>query len=181
MVVVADPGGGAGAQLWLMDPRNPDPEVIGPLVDATGGAHSQMPDITFSGAILFGWTERSDGPVTIDPETGEVTTLGGGTSSHGSGLAADSADAIWSAPQGPTGQLFSVDPETGQVNPGPTLSGSFRESINSMTFVNGTLYGVAANNGADQKDLVTIDTESGEIVLIGSLPARIDSLAGFPP
>ena len=104
------------------------------------------------------------------------------SSISGSGLAADSSGQLWSAPQGSFGTLYRVDPDSGIVDVATNLSGAGGGSINSMTYLRGVLYAVAADSGTlGTTELVTIDTETGELTRVGALPSGVDSLAAWPP
>jgi len=173
--------------------------VVGPLVDAGGGTHYHSPDITFVGASLFGWTENGDMPTSIeivgDTTPGLVTTIGPRVSSAGSGMATRADGTVFwiDDMRGTSGQLYSIDVTTGAATAlGLVTSdnGNYQPgNINSMTFHEGTLYGVhivppaapavfgGPSGSEGTTELVAIDVATLKITIIGPLPDGIDAIA----
>tara|TARA_R110002096_G_scaffold436100_1_gene667659 strand:+ start:22825 stop:23895 length:1071 start_codon:yes stop_codon:yes gene_type:complete len=155
--------------------------VIGPLEDALAVSHGAVPDISFVGDTLFGWTELNDDVVSIDTLTGIITVIESPQDSFGTGFAADSAGTLFLAPTGSNGTLFTVDAATGAVTAGPTMTGT-RGSMKGMTFYNDLLYGTDSegNEVGVENTLTSIDTGLGTLTDIGILPTgAIDALGGF--
>ncbi len=169
---------------------------IGLLVDELA-THSGVPDITFRGGTLYGWSEFNDTVVTIDTATGAVTDLGNGNNSAGSGFAANAAGTLYAIPCGGCGfnmgvtdnsDLFTVDPVTGVVTQvtdliDNTTNGDVEfgnHTISAMTFDDaGNLWGYAGAFGAGTVgDLVSVNITTGELLTVcAGLPAGIDALA----
>jgi len=175
-------GCGGSRVLHTFSTTSTSPTFVGPLETGAGDT-MWIADITISGGTLFGWDETADVPVTIDTASAAVTTIGPTVDSFGDGMAADASGTIYFVPEGPTGPLYTVNPSNGQVTQAATLSGSSRSVINSMTFHNGVLYGVASDSGGPgaMSDLVTIDTSSGVVSTVGQVPGSIDALASTSP
>lgn len=155
--------------------------VVGDLLPGTNGAT----DITFtSDGRLYGWFETDDILGTIDKATGQATTFGGGEGSYGGGLAFNSAGVLFVAPQGLQGTLDTVDPSTGEVTTGPTLTGPAPEpGISSLAFnAAGQLFGSTnpSDNETVGSTLIRIDASSGTLTTIGSTIDRLDALAFVP-
>lgn len=162
--------------LVTIDPATGDARVIGSL----GHAGS---DIAFSRAgILYTWIFASRQLGSVNITTGAVTPIGSPAPAGGppAGLAVSSTGVAYVTPRGASGTLDIVDVATGTVRPGPQLSGApFPTAINSMTFTpSGLLLAVNSNAGNPSNTrLVTINTATGAISVIGTLPDDIDALA----
>jgi hypothetical protein len=173
------------------------PSVIGLLTDGVD-IYGSVPDITFRGSTLYGWSELNDTAVTIDTATGTVTDLGNNSaSSAGSGLAANSSGTLYVVPCAGCGftpavaddsDLFTVDPTTGVLTQvtdliDNTTNGDVENgaiTISAMTFDNtDSLWGYAGTFGSGATgDLVSVNTVTGELLTVcAGLPAGIDSLA----
>ncbi|MEE8105220.1 MAG: hypothetical protein V3T86_06775 [Planctomycetota bacterium] len=174
-------GGNLGdSHLLTINKNTGQGSIIGKLDDSGAPfVHQSCPDITFVGERLIGWTEDSDEPMEIDIATGEVTVIGGEISSSGSGMAADKDGTVYFIPQGDT--LYMIDPDTGVGTEGPDITGlNLGGTINSLTFFRGVLYGIDALNERLEDDpsaLVSVDTTTGALTLIGELPDDIDAIA----
>jgi hypothetical protein len=167
--------------------------VIGPLDDVSGTFnHNSIPGLTWVAGHLIGWSENGGGssggdcPVEINISTGTVTVIGGSIPSSGSGLAADASGLICFAPQGPSGDLYEVDPMTGDAtDTGITLTGAvINGNVNSMTFLNGVLYLCDnTDNGSptSPNNLMRVHTGTGMMARIGPLPAGVDAIVGSMP
>jgi hypothetical protein len=165
---------GAKGHLVMINPMTAALSRVG---ETTG--HSTLPDITFVGSELYAWTENGDQLAKIDRNTAQVTALGNGTGSSGSGLTTDSLGTILAAPQGTGGPLYSVNPTTGVVTATVTLtSEDIGGSISSLAFHKGTLYGVVKT---DPPTLVSIDRTTGALTNIGALPQNVDAMASQTP
>ena len=150
--------------------------AVGFLQEAGGGTqHDAMPSLAFTGGTLFGWTEDSDSMSTINPATGEVTVLGGGVGSAGSGIAADDAGTLYAAPQSLNGSLFTVDPATGVATPLVTMTGA-SNNVRGLTFFRGTLYAIEKTV---PEMLCTIDVATGAVTQIAALPVGAEDLASL--
>jgi hypothetical protein len=86
-------------------------------------------------------------------------------------------------PSGANGTLDTVDLKSGRIQSGPTLSGApFAGAITAMTFTpTGMLLGVNSNVGAPaHARLVAINTATGAISTLGTLPDDSDALTFAP-
>lgn len=139
-------------------------------------------DIAFNKAgILFTWLPATSQLGVVDLTTGAVTPIGspiaGGTIS---GLAIDLHGAAYITPSGAGGTLDTVDIGTGVIRKGPQLNGApYPSSVNSMTFTpSGLLLAVNSNSGSPAATaLVQINTSTGVVNKIGTLPDDTDALA----
>jgi DNA-binding beta-propeller fold protein YncE len=153
--------------------------VVGPL-----GVQA-VADISFrSDGTLFGWIEPSvDSLCTINLTTGAATLVASsGLGTFGSGLAFNPSGTLFFAGSGNSGPLRTISPTTGQVlTTGPTLTGSPDpgNSIAALAFnpVTGVLWAVDGLDDSGLAFLVTINTSTGAITNIGSLPNGTDALA----
>jgi hypothetical protein len=172
--------------------------AIGLLTDGVD-QHTSVPDITFRGSTLYGWSEFNDTVITINTATGAVTDLGNGNNSAGSGLAANAAGTMYVIPCGGCGftmgsaddsDLYTVDPGTGVLTYATDLIDNTTNgdvelgntTIAAMTFDNaGNLWGFAGafiGGGSSSSDLVSINTTTGELLTVCSgLPDGIDALS----
>jgi len=175
-------GNRGNASLILIDPATGAGTPVGELLDSsTGTYHNSTADIAFHNTTLLGWSETGDDPISIDTATGAVTVIGdSGVSSSGSGMAVDTEGVVWFVPGRVNGNLYIINPTTGVGFEGPALSGGTYDNINSLTFLDGTLYGVDTQDlgsvGSLQV-LITIDTATGVITPIGPIPTGVDSIA----
>jgi hypothetical protein len=169
------------SQLTTIDPGTAQVTVIGDITRADGTIEYALPDITFVGSRLIGWTESGDDPVEIDLTTGTSTVLGAGTNSAGSGMATDRGGKVWFVPRGDV--LWVVDASTGDVtSTGVTVSGLAGSTINSMTFFAGGLYATDAERGdTSPSALVRLDTTTGVATKIGDLSNAVDAIASQAP
>ena len=138
-------------------------------------------DLSFNRAgILFAWLPATSQLGIVNPSTGAVTPIGpprqAGTPS---GLAIDKMGVAYITTGGAGGTLDTVDLGTGIVTRGPSISNApFPTGVNSMTFsASGLLLAVNSNGGAPAETrLVTINTATGVVSPIGSLPEDTDAL-----
>lgn len=138
-------------------------------------------DISFSrSGILYTWLPASSQLGIVNLENGAVTPIGtAGPPSSPAGIAIDSNGIAYISPKGAAGTLDTVDTATGTLKTGPPLTGApFPSVINSMTFsISGLLLAVNSNAGAPaQTRLVTINTATGVVSNIGTLPDDTDAL-----
>jgi len=177
-------GNQGDARLISIDPETGAGTVVGDLFDGTI-YHSSTADCTFVGDRMIGWSESGDDPIEIDTSTGAVTVIPNtGVSSSGSGMAYAPDGTLYFVPGRVTGSLFIINPDTGIGFEGPALSGGTYDNINSMAFLDGTLYGIDTQDmgsTSSQQVLVTIDVTTGVMTPIGPLPTPIDSLVGNKP
>ena len=138
-------------------------------------------DISFNRAgILFAWLPGTSQLGIVSLTTGAITPIGT-TRGPGSpaGLAIDSAGTAYITPTGAGGTLDTVDIATGTLKTGPQLTGApFPTGINSLSFTpSGLLLAVNSNAGAPALTrLVTINTATGAVSTIGTLPDDTDAL-----
>lgn len=165
----------APSSLVIVDPVTGRAELVGELrVPAS--------DITFNRAgILFAWLPQTSQLGFVNLTTGLATPIGPARGPGGpSGLAIDGSGTAFITPSGAGGTLDTIDIATGAVKPGPPLTGApFPSGINSMTFTpSGLLLAVNSNAGSPAlARLVTINTASGAVSMIGTLPDDTDALA----
>src|ERR1700687_4454198 len=176
--ITAGPSPELRPSLVTIDTRTAEAKLIGPL----GAAGS---DINFdSSGTLYVWLADKNRLGTVDPATGVATPLGpSGIAGTGGGLAINARGEAFVAVTTATGTLDSIDLHTGAGTRGPALTGApYLSAINSLTFSpTGVLFGVNSNLGAPANTvLVTIDTASGAVNALGSLPTDADGLAFSP-
>ncbi|MDX8411983.1 MAG: hypothetical protein R8K46_08990 [Mariprofundaceae bacterium] len=163
-------GGRTGNTLYVIDRATGNATPVGAL-------GLTAPDITFIGATLYGWTrDVPDQLVTIDIATGVATRVGAAPSIVRRAIAADGAGVLYAADQtNGVGSLDTVDPATGVLTTGPTVTGGANGRLNGMVFVGATLYGV--DSLRTSANLITINITTGASITIGALPNNIDALA----
>jgi hypothetical protein len=151
-------------------------ELVGSL-GAPGSDIGFAPDGT-----LYMWLPEISRVARVDLETGATTPLGpsGIKGVEGGGLAVDSTgETALVAATGATGTLDSIDLKTGVARRGPSLTRApHGDSIENLTFSpSGTLYAVNSNAGTPASTaLVTIDTETGVVYKVGTLPDDVHGL-----
>ena len=138
-------------------------------------------DVTFDNAgVLYGWIPESSQLGVINVASARVSVLGKpAPASPPAGIAIDANGTAYLTRSGATGTLDTVDLKTGEVKTGPTLTGAPLPSvINSMSFSpSGLLLAVNSNAGAPATTmLVTINTATGAVAIIGPLPDDTDAL-----
>ncbi len=161
--------------LVTIDPATGDADLIGPL-GATGS------DIAFDPhGTLYIWMPQTRQIGTVDLNTGAVHPLGKpGAPATAGGLAIDEHGIAYVTPGGAVGTLDRVDVRTGEFTEGPKLNGApFATEINAMTFSpSGLLLALNSNGGSPASvRLITINTMTGAVSAIGSLPDDADALA----
>ncbi|HET9653137.1 MAG TPA: hypothetical protein VFP36_13140 [Usitatibacter sp.] len=176
MYGITSPLSGAHPQsLVTLEPNTGNATLVGDL---------RFPgsDIAFNKAgILFTWLPGSSQLGIVNLKTGAVTPIGNaGPAGTIAGLAIDDRGAAYITPSGAGGTLDTVDIATGAIRRGPQLAGApFASAINSMTFTPaGLLLAVNSNAGSPAATrLVTINTATGAVSSIGTLPDDTDALA----
>lgn len=203
---------GAGGEEWgaetVRDPMlfqvNPATGLLTPIgetVDSSMDAH-YMSSIAFgSDGTLFGMSSANDATtapgdlVTIDPETGEVTVIGGGAAEWANGMVWDEeGERLLLAPntsadgdmgEGLDGTLVSLNTTTGAETTVVTLDGPVNtggqagQGVVAMAYVGETLYALITNWDSKHQVLATIDTATGDVEIIGKLPPRVKGMAGL--
>jgi hypothetical protein len=175
-------------RLLRVDPTTGAGSVIAPLLDSSRKfVHVEIPDISFVGGRLIGWSERGDVPVEINTTTGLVMILGPSLRSDGDGVVGTDGNTAYLTPErNDGGILHSIDVVTGLTTPTVDLAGTAIQDgrIIAMTMHAGTLYGVLRDNGGvappDTSTLVSIDPSTGAVAEIGLLPPEITSLSEGP-
>jgi hypothetical protein len=156
--------------------------LVGDLLPDTDGAT----DITFmADGRLYGWFETDDNLGAINKASGTATIVSdAGVSTYGGGLAFNSAGVLFLAGDGLQGTLDTVNPATGQVTPGPTLTGPSPDpGISALAFNSaGQLFGstTPSDSGTLGSTLIRIDPASGALTTIGPAIDRLDALAFVP-
>lgn len=161
--------------LVTLDVNTGDTDLVGPL----GAAGS---DIAFDAAgKLYVWLPATSQLGVVDLRSAAVDALGSpGPAGNGGGIAIDERGTAYVTPTGASGTLDRVDTRTGAITRGPQLTGApFPTGITAMTFTpSGLLLAVNTNGGSPANvRLVTINTGSGQVAAIGSLPDDTDALA----
>ncbi len=186
------------SDLVTVDPVTGAATSIGPLTDSVDNMlnHSSMPDITFKDGVLYGWTEDSDDPAIIDTGTGVVTVVGDSVNgSAGSGLTTLNDGTVLAATDGcEGGELWSVNVDTAACTQVGTLTLTSGDpallvEVNAMTVFRGQVYATLNDDDFDDEmptiatpvSLGVIDTATGEVTPIGSLPDYVDALASDEP
>ena len=161
--------------LVTVDPNNGNATLVGEL---------RFPgsDISFNRAgILFTWLPATSQLGIVNLSNGAVTPIGNpGAGGSIAGLAIDQGGNAFITPSGAAGTLDTVDIASGTMKKGPPLTGApFPSAINSMTFTpSGLLLAVNSNAGSPASTrLVTINTATGAVSSIGTLPDDTDALA----
>jgi Ca2+-binding RTX toxin-like protein len=159
-----------------IDKASGDGTLIGDQIPATqfGAA-----DITFtSDGTLYGWSEESDDLVTINVASGAATVVGdSGESTAGSGLSASPADTLFFTGFNDNGDLSTVSRTTGLLTTVATLDGTVGDAINALAFDDGgTLLGSRRLNNQIDRDLIRINTSSGDVTSLGPSVDRLDAI-----
>jgi hypothetical protein len=195
---------GGASRLFSIDPATAEATIIGPLTDSRdpSGTHGSVPDITFVGSRLVGWshhylsvggTVAYNQPVEINTSTGETTFLATGSgeaSCWNCGLAADSAGMVYLLDSGLDGTLYRVNPTTGMMEElGDIDDTSLINNGNSgATFHEGNLVALDCDYGASGAcalGFVADHDTSAPAAVVDSfniiLPSGVDGLASFNP
>jgi hypothetical protein len=161
--------------LVTLDVNSGDAQLIGPL----GAAGS---DIAFdSGGTLYVWLPATSQLGIVNLSTAAVTSLGPpGPAVNSGGIAIDDKGVAYVTSGGAGSTIDQIDTRTGVMRHGPALKGApFPGGITAMTFSpSGLLLAINSNVGSPAAvRLVTINTASGQLTSIGTLPDDSDSLA----
>jgi DNA-binding beta-propeller fold protein YncE len=153
--------------------------------DVVGDLKYPSSDIAFNRAgILFAWLQGTSQLGIINLTSGAITPIGPSRQAGSpSGLAIDPNGTAYITTGGAGGTLDTVDLGTGTVTKGPLMAGApFPTGVNSMTFSpSGLLLAVNSNGGAPAVTrLVTINTATGAVSPIGTLPDDTDALTFAP-
>jgi hypothetical protein len=163
--------------LITIDPTTGAGTLVGQLVPGNEAAA----DITFgSDGTLYGWLEPgTDDLVTIDLTTGAATVVGdSGLGTAGAALAG-SGNPLFLAGDGDSGELSLIDTGTGAATSGPTMDGTTNDDISASDFhQSGTLVAVRLDtSGPRPAELITINTTTGAITVIGATVNALDAIA----
>lgn len=163
-------------RLVTIDPRSGNARAIGPL-----GARGA--DLQFDGkGKLFTWLLQAGRLGVIDVATGHVSPLSKTDipPARTAGLAMNAQGLAIVAARGSQTVFDKVDPATGSVVGGlELLDASIINAVNALAVSpGGALFAVnTAKEGRAKRELVSIDTESGNVTKIGALPDNVDALA----
>ena len=161
---------------------------IGPTGVENLGFGDTISDISFrhSDGVLYAYLEAGDGLGVINKQTGAVTVLGRSfVSCCGNGMAFSLNDVLFHSNET---DLHTLDQVTGRATlvtamVFPAATANFPR-INAMDFQPGTgiLYGSLNNGTAGQFDnyLVTVNTTTGVVTIIGRTVGGLDGLAFAP-
>ena len=161
--------------LVTIDPASGVATLVGEL--GTAGS-----DISFDlKGTLFMWLPATSQLGIVNPSSAAVSPLGRpGPAGSPAGIAIDPQGMVFVTAKGAGGTLDNVDLTSGALQIGPALTGApFSTQINSMSFSpSGLLLAVNSNGGSPAETrLVTINTATGVVTTIGSLPDDTDALA----
>lgn len=177
-----------GAFYGITPPQSPNQPQSLVTIDAATGRATLVGELRFPGSdiafnragILYIWINATSQLGIVNPANGQVTPVGPSRGPGSpSGLAIDEQGIGYITPNGAGGTLDTIDLATGVVTTGPQLTGApFPTGVNSMTFTpSGLLLAVNTNAGAPATTkLVTINTASGAVSTIGTLPDDTDAL-----
>ena len=158
-------------------------------IDPNTGAASLIGDLGYiasdstfdSKGTLYVWLQTTSQLGTVDLSTGAVSRIGRPRAAGSpSGIAIDPQDMIYVTAKGASGTLDNVDTTTGDLQQGPPLTGApFSTQISAMSFSpSGLLLAINSNGGSPSASrLVTINTATGAVATIGTLPDDSDALA----
>jgi len=158
-------------------------------IDQSSGAATLVGDLGRVGSdiafdakgTLHLWLPATSQLGTVDISNAQVTPIGKpGPPGSPAGIAIDPNGMVYVTSKGASGTLDNVDLVTGSLQIGPPLTGApFSTQINSMSFSpSGLLLAVNSNGGSPANTrLVTINTATGVVATIGSLPDDTDALA----
>jgi hypothetical protein len=175
--------------LVTINPTTGAATVVGAILDPQFGSSVGLTDLSFrSDGTLFGITPNE--MYTINLANAALTDIGStGENAPGGGLAFNPAGTLFSAGKA-TGTLDMLNTSTGARTVGPTLTNSPHAgtlgAMNALAFNSaGTLFGSdsdRAQNGATTVavDLVTINTATGVVTNVGTIPNDIDAIAFSP-
>lgn len=181
----------AKTTLYTIDTETAVATPIGQIDNMANNAKG-IGDVAFIGSTLYGFLKTDDGDcdydlVTINTATGAVSCVGDSgldSTSGGYGLAYDTTGTtLYGAAGGVDGDLSDLNTSDGSIDATLALDGaggrwSDGESLAAMTYLDGTLYGVVRNWVDGGVYLVTINTGTGDVTVVGQLPALTDALAG---
>ena len=164
--------------LVVVEPTTGDVAVVGELTQAGS-------DIVFDAqGTLYMWMPATHQVASVDLNNAAVRPLGAtGKEEALGGLAIDSQGTAYVTPTGAHGTLDTVNLKSGEFRTGPPLTGApFPGAITAMTFTpSGLLLAVNSNVGSPaQARLVTINTATGQVATIGTLPDNSDALTFAP-
>lgn len=160
-------------------------------IDATSGAATLVGDLGIVGSdvafdpvgTLYVWMQGTSQLGTVNVSTAAVTPIGKpGPAGPAAGMAIDPAGMVYVTAKGASGTLDNVDLATGALQIGPPLTGApFSTQINSMSFSPGGLLLAVNSNGGSPANtrLVTINTATGAVATMGTLPDDTDALSFY--
>lgn len=139
-------------------------------------------DLAFNRAgVLYVWLPETSQLGVVNITNGAVTPVGPARpAGTGSGLAIDPSNTGYITPAGASGTLDRIDLATGVIVKGPQLTGApFPAGVASLTFTpSGLLLAVNSNAGSPAVSrMVTINTSTGVVSIIGALPDDTEVLA----
>lgn len=165
--------------LVAIDPASGDAAVVGQL------SHPGSDIVFDAGGTLYLWMPATHQVATVNLNNAAVTPLGNpGKAEALGGLAIDSQGTAYVTPTGAHGTLDTVNLKTGDFKTGPVLVGApFPGAITAMTFTpSGLLLAINSNVGSPaQARLVAINTATGQVSTIGTLPDDSDAITFAPP
>ena len=169
---------GTPRRLLTINPATGAGTVVGSI------GTNEIEDIAFDSAgQLYGWNTVGDALARINKTSGAVTNVGpsGAGVTSGGALAFDVNGALYGLLNGDDGNLWTVDPASGVATQSRALNGSPNTSgalLAAAAFgCDGkTLYGSVNDYGASA-NLVTVNTENGDIKNLGASVPALDALA----
>lgn len=142
-------------------------------------------DISFTrSGVLYTWLPEIGQLAILDTTNANLTVVG---SPRGpgppTGLAIDAKGTAYITSGGAGGTLDRIDLGSGQITPGPQMTGApFPAGVNSMSFTpSGLLLAVNSNLGAPATTrLVSINIATGVVASMGNLPDDTDAISFAP-
>jgi hypothetical protein len=163
--------------------------VVGSL-GLAGSTANRIADIAFDAqGRLFGWNETGDDLARIDKATGAVTKVSeANASTFGDGMSFGKDGVLRYMGTGDAGDVSTVDPDTGVITTGPTLTGSpfpanDDGTMSAAAFAcdGSSLFAVDHSGSSPATHLVTVDPATGAITDKGASKDQLDALEWVCP
>jgi len=161
--------------LVTIDPRTARAHVIGPL--GVGGTDIHFDDE----GTLFIWIADGNRLGIVNLATGHVSSVAATTIKEGSsgGFAVNSRGVALVAAQTSRAVIERLDASTGDTLGALALDAGIVRALDSLAILgSGNL--IAVNEparGKPARELVSIDTETGDVTRVGPLPDEVDAIA----
>jgi hypothetical protein len=170
---------GVNRRLITIDVETGAATVIAEIVIDSGSSTSGVPEITFLGGVLYGWSESGDDLIRIDTATAAATRIASSQGTSRTGLSAGPDGQLYLIPRGVRDQLQTVDPATGVTTAVVTLLGSAM-SAKGMEWVGDTLYVAEGETRSElNPTLSVINTATGEVTPVPGGPVLSPDLGAI--